>query len=96
MDSLKSDVLGSRASTVNRWSDTRTSTSLGPLTQEVRVETKPHKKARTHPENMSTHISLRSDVFTLMHVVNWAEEHCNDRSALWSYEHEIRVNSLIT
>jgi len=69
MDSLKSDVLGSRASTVNRWSDTRTSTSLGPLTQEVRVETKPHKKARTHPETMSSHISLRSDVFTLMRVL---------------------------
>ena len=41
MDSLKSDVLDDElvARTVSWSSDTQTSTSLGPLTQEARVET---------------------------------------------------------
>ena len=33
------------ASTVNRWSDTRTSAWLGPLTQEGRVETGEEEKS---------------------------------------------------
>jgi hypothetical protein len=31
-----------------------------------------------------------------MRVLTGHEERCNDRSALWSYEYEIGVNSLIT
>ena len=75
------------ASTVSP--DTRTSTPLGPLIQEVRLETGEEEK-RKHlltREELEALVTL-SDPFMLMSALAGYEEHYNNRSALWSYSRE--------